>query len=167
MIQLCIYTSFFIFFSVMVYHQVLNIVSCAIQCVHVCSVAKLCLTLRDPMDCQGPLSMGFPRQEYWNRLPFSPPGELPTPEIEPFLSCVSCISKRILYHWATWKIVLFGPSIWFLLTHLSLHELVRSLKGKTDFPWVHVPLFLATLVYIEMIKLAIGGGTFHPLQWSL
>ena len=83
MIQLCIYTSFFIFFSVMVYHQVLNIVSCAIQCVHVCSVAKLCLTLRDPMDCQGPLSMGFPRQEYWNRLPFSPPGDLPNPGIKP------------------------------------------------------------------------------------
>ena len=67
----------------MVYHKVLNIVSCSIQCVHVCSVAKLCLTLCDPMDCQGPLSMGFPRQEYWNGLPFSPPGDLPDPGIKP------------------------------------------------------------------------------------
>ena len=24
--------------------------------------------------CQAPLSMGFPRQEYWNGLPFPPPG---------------------------------------------------------------------------------------------
>ena len=32
---------------------------------------------------QAPLSMGFPRQEYWNRLPFSPPGDLPNPGIEP------------------------------------------------------------------------------------
>ena len=29
------------------------------------------------------LSMGFFRQEYWSRLPFSPPGDLPDPGIEP------------------------------------------------------------------------------------
>ena len=33
--------------------------------------------------CQAPLSMGFPRQEYWNELPIPPPGDLPDPEIEP------------------------------------------------------------------------------------
>ena len=27
--------------------------------------------------------MGFPRQEYWNGLPFHPPGDLPGPGIEP------------------------------------------------------------------------------------
>ena len=32
---------------------------------------------------QAPLSMGFFRQEYWSRLPFPPPGELPDPGIEP------------------------------------------------------------------------------------
>ena len=32
---------------------------------------------------QGPLSMGFSRQEYWNGLPCSPPGDLPDPVIEP------------------------------------------------------------------------------------
>ena len=26
--------------------------------------------------------MGFPRQEYWNGLPFPSPGDLPDPEIE-------------------------------------------------------------------------------------
>ena len=31
---------------------------------------------------QAPLSMGFPRQEYWNGLPFSPPEDLPDPGIE-------------------------------------------------------------------------------------
>ena len=29
------------------------------------------------------LSMGFSRQEYWSRLPFPSPGELPDPGIEP------------------------------------------------------------------------------------
>ena len=33
--------------------------------------------------CQAPLSMGFPRQEYWNGLPFPIPGDLPNPGIEP------------------------------------------------------------------------------------
>ena len=27
--------------------------------------------------CQAPLSMEFPRQEYWNGLPFPSPGDLP------------------------------------------------------------------------------------------
>ena len=32
---------------------------------------------------KAPLSMGFSRQEYWSGLPFSPPGNLPDPGIEP------------------------------------------------------------------------------------
>ena len=33
--------------------------------------------------CQGPLSMGFSRQEYWSGLPFPPPRNLPDPGIKP------------------------------------------------------------------------------------
>ena len=33
--------------------------------------------------CQVPLSMGFPRQEYQNGLPFPSPGDLSDPGIEP------------------------------------------------------------------------------------
>ena len=29
------------------------------------------------------MSMGFPRQEYWSGLPFPPPGDLPSPGIDP------------------------------------------------------------------------------------
>ena len=32
---------------------------------------------------QAPLSMGFPKQEYWSGLPFPPPGDLPDPGIKP------------------------------------------------------------------------------------
>ena len=41
-----------------------------------CSLAKLCLTLCDPMDCPHQaqtLSTGFPRHKYWNGLPFLSP----------------------------------------------------------------------------------------------
>ena len=58
---------------------------------HICGgvsglVTKLCLTLCDSMDYiarQAPLSMGFPRQAYWSRLPFPSPEDLPDPGIEP------------------------------------------------------------------------------------
>ena len=43
-----------------------------------CSVTKVCPTLCNPMDCsQVPLSIGFPRQEYWSGLPFPSLGHLP------------------------------------------------------------------------------------------
>ena len=32
--------------------------------------------------CQAPLSIGFPRQEYWSKLPSPSPGDLPEPRIE-------------------------------------------------------------------------------------
>ena len=41
------------------------------------------------MHCsQAPLSMGFPRQEYWSGLPFPAPGDLTDPGTEP-MSLVS------------------------------------------------------------------------------
>ena len=48
-------------------------------------VAKSCPTLATPwtVACQAPLSMGFSRQEYWSRLPFPSPGDLPNPGTKP------------------------------------------------------------------------------------
>ena len=44
-------------------------------------VIKSCPTLAMSWNsaCQGPLSMGFPRQEYWSGLPFSFPEDLLNP----------------------------------------------------------------------------------------
>ena len=47
---------------------------------------------------QAPLSIGFPRREYWDGLPCSPPGDLSYPGIEP-ASLVSCIDRWFLYHY--------------------------------------------------------------------
>ena len=44
---------------------------------------------------QAPLSMGFPRQEYWSGMPFSSPGDLPDPGIKPGL--------------LHWQVVFFAP----------------------------------------------------------
>ena len=54
---------------------------------HLCVYAVLsCIQLFETpwtVAHQAPLSMGFPRQEYWSGLPFPSPGDLPNPAIEP------------------------------------------------------------------------------------
>ena len=56
---------------------------------HCCCLVKSRPTFCDPLPTpprtvahQVPLSMGSPRQEYWNGLPFPSPGDLPNPGIE-------------------------------------------------------------------------------------
>ena len=48
-------------------------------------VTKSCSTLVTPwtVALQAPLSIGFPRQEYWSGLPFHSPGHLADPRIKP------------------------------------------------------------------------------------
>ena len=45
-----------------------------------CLAAQSCPTF---VTHQAPLSMGFPKQEYWSRLSFPSPGDLPNPGIKP------------------------------------------------------------------------------------
>ena len=59
-------------------------------------VTKSCLILATPwtVSCQAHLSMGFPRQECWNGLPFPSPGNLPNPGIKP-MSAASPASASV------------------------------------------------------------------------
>ena len=53
--------------------------------IHACMFSQLCLTFSTPwtVALQALLFMGFSRQEYWSRLLFPPPGNIPDPGIEP------------------------------------------------------------------------------------
>ena len=79
--------------------------ACVCVCVHVCACVCMCvpvcactpsisaqsyLTVCDSRAVvrQGPLSMGFSRQEYWIWLPFPPPGDLPHPGIKAMSLCL-------------------------------------------------------------------------------
>ena len=53
------------------------------------SCARLCATPWTVAQ-QAPLSMGFPRQDYWSGLPSLSQGDLPDPGIEP-KSLISCV----------------------------------------------------------------------------
>ena len=55
--------------------------TCSKPCCY-CLVAKSCATPW-AVAGQAPLSIGFPREEYWSGLPFPSPGDLPNPAIEP------------------------------------------------------------------------------------
>ena len=57
---------------------------------------------------QAPLSMGFPRQEYWTELPCPPPGNLPDPRKKPQLLHY----RLVLNHWPPVK-----PHNGLLLSH--------------------------------------------------
>ena len=52
-------------------------------CLCVCGHSVVSDSLRPHGLCQAPLSMGFPRQEYWSGLACPPPGDLPDPGIGP------------------------------------------------------------------------------------
>ena len=43
---------------------------------------------------QAPLTMIFPRQEYWSGWPFPPPGDLPDPEIKPTSPAFPALAGR-------------------------------------------------------------------------
>ena len=52
---------------------------------------------------QVPLSMGFPRQEYWSGLPFPSPGDLPDPGITPMSLMSLALASGFLTTSTTWE----------------------------------------------------------------
>ena len=67
---------------------------------HVCALShfspvRLFATLWTVL-CQAPLSIGFFRQEYWSGLPCPPPGDLPSPVIEPVSPVVPALQAHSL-----------------------------------------------------------------------
>ena len=66
--------------------------------------ALLCPALCDAMTvAQTPLSVGVSRQEYWNELPFPPPGELPYPGTEPMSVASPTLASTLFTNCATWE----------------------------------------------------------------
>ena len=53
--------------------------------------------------CQAPPSMGLSRQEYWSGLPCTPPGDTPSPGIEPVCLLSPALADTFFTTGATWK----------------------------------------------------------------
>ena len=70
---------------------------CARVCVCVCLFAQSCLILLWPPWTEAHqvlLSMGLSRQEHWSGLPFSSPGDLPDPGMEPMSPAPPALADR-------------------------------------------------------------------------
>ena len=68
---------------------------------------------------QAPLSMEFLRQEYWSKMAFSSPEDLPDPGIksDPW---VRKIGRQILYQWATWEATKINSSSQMYFANVSI-----------------------------------------------
>ena len=52
---------------------------------------------------QAPLSMGFSRQEYWTRLPYSSLGDLPNPGLDPASLMSPALAGKFFTTSTTWE----------------------------------------------------------------
>ena len=98
--------------SVWLYVALLLCWHCRVVCLHVHFPTLLCACVLSrvwlfvtpwTVARQASLSMGFSRQEYWSRLPAPSSRGSSRPRHQTRISGVSCIGRRILYHWVTWE----------------------------------------------------------------
>ena len=89
------------------------------------------------VDHHAPLSTGFSKQEYWSDLPFTSPGDLSHPWIEPMSLESPALAGRLFSRCATWEVSSWGQFIdsdstklgfsqnaffsWFSFSSLSSH----------------------------------------------
>ena len=76
--------------------------------------------------CQAPLSMGLSWQEYWRRITISSTRGCSQFRDWTCLSCVYCIGRQILYHWATWEARLW-PHLFLIFLLIGLFCFVQPL----------------------------------------
>ena len=128
---------------------------CVCVQVHLLSCVQLFVTVVH----QGPLSMGFPRQQYWSQLPFPPPGDLPDPGIEPAspaFAGIFFIVEPLGKPAFSVRLLKNSPSFFFS---------VKKLKDKIALNWIPkivfdlalFALFHLGLVSLVLLKFVLSG----------
>ena len=83
--------------------SVIRMCACMLSCF---SLVRLCVTLWT-ITHQGPLFIGFSRQEYWSVLPYPPPGDPPDPGIELTSLQSHAVAGGFFTTSATWEAQLY------------------------------------------------------------
>ena len=73
---------------------------------------------------QAPQSMEFSRQEYWSRVPFPTPGDLPNSGIEPVSLASSALADGLFITSAIWEAHIF-LSIYLSFQAKTFFQIVR------------------------------------------
>ena len=133
--------------------------------------------------CQASLSMGFPRQEYWSRLPFSTPGALSSLGIKPSTPASPALAGGFFYHCVTWEAPKHTkPLLTFETSYPSLHwailcaantpcsfsilDLLRYVfLWHKSLPSLIPPLWFQS--YSSNLNLVTTSGTFLDGPWPL
>ena len=82
------------------------------------------------------MSMGLPRQEYWSGLPFSSPGDLPDPGIEPGSPAFQ--GDSVIFTTAALKSLSVKPNIWafFLVISDALKNKITLTYSFASYPFL-------------------------------
>ena len=110
----------------------LAIVVQSLSCVHLCAAPRT-------VAHQAPLSMGFPRQEYWSRLPFPTPGNLPNTEIEPTSLTSPALAALFFTTSAPWEAPSIHPET--IINPFRFHSDATAPKKHFALPGQWMPLW--------------------------
>ena len=141
---------------------------------------------------QAPLSMGFPRQECWSRLPFPSPGDLPDPGSKP----VSPAWQADSLPSASWKPrtwLIFPPTpccrchyycchmisvkrLWEYANHIQVQAISKGLPRESkanlskvltldSFPWFFLPWERQEGLITECISRDLSRAFQDLLKW--
>jgi len=110
------------------------------MCVHVC-VCEVGSVISDSATLwtithQAPLSMRFFRQEYWNRLPCPPPGDLPDPGIKPASLMSPILTGGFFTISTTWEALIYINKVfikcWFIIFDTNARQKSRRKFKKNS-----------------------------------
>ena len=118
-----------------------------------------CLTLCDAVDCSQPGSSvrGILQARIleWVAMPSSR-GSSPPRD----WTCISCISKRILYHWAT------GEDGWALYLRALSNLYIQSLLFSISQSLSSIPIsFSFTFTWLSQVFLLHNNSNFNSIYW--
>ena len=115
--------------------------------------------------CQAPLSMGFSRQEYWSRLSFPPPGDLPDPGMEP----MSIMSPALVGGFFTTSVTWEGPAA--LENNVITETILATVEPTNYFKGLYSKLLsnvltkhLYLILFAENLKPIYSNSTKAEIQ---
>ena len=105
-----------------------------------------CFATPRTIACQAPLSMGFSKQEYWSRLPFPPPGDLPKPGIAPMSLISPALAGRFFTTSAMWEALGHNRTL-----NLAIAGLKTILIFLINLPEISFYLFISPLNFFMIV----------------
>ena len=108
--------------------------------------------MSDCVACQAPLSLGFPRQEYWSGLPSPSPGDLTDPETEP---ASPALAGGFLYCWKS------------LHVYMCIHT--NTQEGMTSVFYLPISRAICLIFVLWCVCLLYRRPQFQiglPTSWS-